>query len=76
MKVKKLTRDEFFKWDMKTVRRLISEAKANDDHVLRPLSWMGQGYGGSVIIVATYKNGKRVDNAAQRKIWSSNEDLG
>lgn len=76
MKAKTLTREDFFRWDMKTVRRLITEAKANDDHVLKPYQYKGHGYGGSVVKVATYKNGKRVDNAAQRRIWESNEDLG
>jgi hypothetical protein len=76
MKVKTLNREDFMRWDMKTVRGLIAEAKACDSDVLRPLWYKGFGYGGSVTKVASYKNGKRVDNANQRKIWESNEDLG
>jgi hypothetical protein len=76
MKAKTLSRDEFFRWDMKKVRALIAEAKSCDGDVLRPLWWKGFGYGGSVTKVASYKNGKRVDNANQRKIWERNEDLG
>lgn len=77
MKVKTLTRDEFFRWDMQKVRELIAEAKACDGDVLKPICWTGFGYGsGFVTRIAKYKNGKRVDNANQRKLWENNEDLG